>query len=50
MIRDRGGWTNFRMECIEECDVINMKEALKIEQRYINELKPNMNSVNAYNR
>lgn len=50
MIRERGGWNNFKMEALEECEVINAKEALKIEQRYINELKPNMNSVNAYNR
>ena len=49
-IREYGGWENWTMICIEECDkVIETKlDARKIEQNYIDELNSTLNSQRAY--
>lgn len=49
-IREYGGWENWTMICIEECDkVIETKlDARKIEQNYIDELNATLNSQRAY--
>jgi len=47
-IRNNGGWNNWTMIEIDSKIVLNKKEAIKIEQEYINEFSNNMNTQNSY--
>ena len=47
-IRNNGGWNNWTMIEIDSQIVLNKKEAIKIEQEYINEFSNNMNTQNSY--
>ena len=46
-IRNNGGWDNFTMEAIQITEYETKKEALNEEQKFIDNLKPSLNSVNA---
>ena len=43
MIRENGGWDNFKMVFIEKWSCENLREAQAREQHWIDTLKPNMN-------
>ena len=42
-IRDNKGWDNWDIVVLEECIVNNIKQLRKVEQKFISELKPNLN-------
>lgn len=46
-IRENGGWEKFKFESIENYPCNNHREQFLREQHWINELKPNLNMVNA---
>tara|TARA_R110000868_G_scaffold76995_1_gene220996 strand:- start:952 stop:1470 length:519 start_codon:yes stop_codon:yes gene_type:complete len=48
IIRDNGGWDNWRMIEIESRLVKDKREAERIEQEYIEKLKSDMNSMKAF--
>jgi len=50
MIRENGGWDNFKMVFIEKWPCENLREAQAREQHWIDTMKPNMNNWNAYGR
>ena len=47
-IRDNGGFENFDMILIEKVNVDNKRDLEKIERKYIDELKPSLNTINPY--
>ena len=47
-IRDSGGYENWEMQVIKQFKCENRKELLKEEQKYIDELKPSLNTTNSY--
>lgn len=47
-IREFGGWDNWTMEVIEEGVYVSKRHLEEIEDRYIVELKANLNSKRAY--
>jgi len=47
-IREHGGWDNWKMVQIEECDCKNKREAESFEQEYIEKLGATLNCVNPY--
>ena len=47
MIRENGGWDNFKMVFIEKWPCENLREAQGREQHWIDTLKPNMNMRNS---
>jgi len=47
-IRANGGWDNWRMVCIHQEDVVNKREAEKIEESYRLELNGNMNERRSF--
>ena len=47
-IRDNGGFDNFDMILIENVSCNSKIELLKIERKYIDELKPSLNSITSY--
>ena len=47
-IRVFGGWENWTMEVIEEGEFVSKRHLEEIEDRYIVELKANLNSKRAY--
>lgn len=49
IIRENGGWDNWRMVCLEECDeTVTKRQAEMKEEEYRLELKATMNSKCAY--
>jgi predicted GIY-YIG superfamily endonuclease len=46
-IRKHGGWSNFTMEIIDEGEVNTKKDIKVIEQRFIEERNPILNSISA---
>jgi len=48
IIRDNGGFENFDMILIEKVNVDNKRDLEKIERKYIDELKPSLNSIRSY--
>ena len=47
-IRDNGGFENFDMILIENINVDNKRDLEKIERKYIDELKPSLNTYKSY--
>lgn len=47
-IRDNGGFENFDMILVENVNVDNKRDLEKIERKYIDELKPSLNSYKSY--
>ena len=48
LMRDSGGYENWEMQVIKHCKFETKRELLKEEQKYIDELKPSLNSCNSY--
>ena len=48
-IRDNGGFQNWDMILIENVSCSSKRELLKIERKYIDELKPSLNMIKSYN-
>ena len=45
IIRENGGWDNWRMVLVEECGEITLNEARIREEHFRQELKANLNSI-----
>ena len=48
IIRDNGGWDNFKFIIVHNVKNLTKREAHQTEQEFINLFKPNMNTYNSY--
>ena len=47
-IRKNGGWEKFKMEVIHEGEIETLRQIKEVEQKYINEREPVLNSSNPH--